>query len=561
MTENLCMGCMREIGDAKQCPHCGFFVDSPQIAPFLPLKAIISGRYSVGKMLSSSGDGATYIGWDIEKNTPITIREFLPENMINREIFSSAVTAKEGSELVFYDGLQEFLNLWRKLARMREFPAIVPVIDIFEENGTAYAISEYVEFITLREFLLKSRAGYISWEQIRILVMPLISTINALHSVGVFHCGISPNTLVIGRDGKLRITGFQITEARVQNTGYNSEIFAGYAAIEQYGFDGEIGKMTDVYGFSAVIFRALTGSTPIEATERVVNDKMIVPAKIAETLPSYLIDALQSGLDMSQADRIQDVDLLREALSGSPSSMEAKKQVQMAQPIDEEKERQKRNEKDLKDQAAKEAQTKILLIAFGSCLLVGVVVLVGFFALEKIKSDKQAETTTTEVAKELVNVPDFKGQSYSRISGDAVQNERFKFVIEYAFSKDIETGFIISQGTAEGQRIPKGSELKLVVSKGIENVLLPDITGWDYEEAAKTLTELGFVCKKIEKTNDGTKVEGAVFDITPVPKVEYPKGKEIILQVWGAVPTTEATTEEAKTTTNIFNGIADILGR
>ena len=58
---------MREIGDAKKCPHCGYYADSTQISPYLPVRTVIANRYMVGKMLEYNGEGATYIGWDLVK--------------------------------------------------------------------------------------------------------------------------------------------------------------------------------------------------------------------------------------------------------------------------------------------------------------------------------------------------------------------------------------------------------------------------------------------------------------------------------------------------------------
>ena len=79
MLDTLCMGCMKEIGDARQCPHCGFSVDTPQIAPYLPLRTQIGGRDVAGKMLSAAGDGAAYIGWERERKTAGALGESFAE--------------------------------------------------------------------------------------------------------------------------------------------------------------------------------------------------------------------------------------------------------------------------------------------------------------------------------------------------------------------------------------------------------------------------------------------------------------------------------------------------
>lgn len=543
IAENLCMGCMKEIGAEKQCPYCGFLVDTPQITPYLPLRSVIAERYVIGKMIQSSGDGVTYMGWDYQSKTPVTIREFLPQEHVKRLFGDTAVQIQQGSELVFYDGVREFLTLWRTLARARDLSALIPVLDIVEENNTAYAISEYLETITLREFLLKSRMGYLSWDKVKVLLMPVITTLSSLHSMNIVHRGISPNTLVLGRDGKLRLTGFMISGARSLHTRYSAELFPGYAAIEQYNDVNDTGAWTDVYGFAAVAYRALTGSMPVEASERITNDKLIIPPKFADSFPAYLISALENALKIEPGDRTATIDEFREEMCGSPSMIVSSKNRETVEPAtttqDEINER-KRLEKLARLEQQKQEQRKMMLITFAICVGVGLLLFGGYMLFTNYQDNKD-ETTTTTVVSEMVNVPNFAGQSYSRISSDEVQKTRFKFVVEYAFSSEVESGYIISQGTAEGTQVPKGSELKLVVSKGIEYITLPDVTGTDYSAAETLLTNAGFVPKKVEKNNDGTHTAGEIISTIPEAGGSYERGKEVYVQVWGPAPTTTTT--------------------
>ena len=80
-SDNLCMSCMKEIGDDKECPHCGFHADSPQIAPYLPIRTVLANRYLVGKLLEYNGDGATYMGLDLSTRSAVNIREYFPEGI------------------------------------------------------------------------------------------------------------------------------------------------------------------------------------------------------------------------------------------------------------------------------------------------------------------------------------------------------------------------------------------------------------------------------------------------------------------------------------------------
>lgn len=551
--DNLCMGCMKEIGNVQQCPFCGFHNDTVAPAPYLPLRTVIGGRYTVGKVISASGDGVTYIAWDNESRETVTVREFLPVENITRLQGQTEVTVNEDSRLVFYDSVREFLTLNRKLAMSRNLSALIPVIDIIEENNTAYAVSEYLETITLRDFLLKSRTGYLGWDRVKTLMMPVLTTVASLHSMDIYHRGISPNTLVLGRDGKLRLTGFMISSARCLKTRVKPEMFPGYAAIEQYHDVDDTGAWTDVYGIAAVIYRALIGSTPAEASERITNDKLMIPPKFAEALPAYLVSALDHALTIEPGDRTATVDELREELSGSPSTMASnaihevrEREVEAPTTTEDEVTERKRLEKLARQEQQKHEQIKMALIAFAICLGIGVLALGGWLTYDHFKNNPK-EPTTEGVAP-MIEVPNFVGQSYSRISNDEVQKTRFKFTVDYQYSDSAEAGVIIGQNLEAGTQIEQGSELKLTVSKGIEYVTLIDVSGMDYNKAFNLLTEAGFVCKKVEKNNDGSHTANEVITVTPEAGKEYERGKEIYVQVWGAPPTTATTTRE-----NILN--------
>lgn len=548
--DNLCMGCMKEIGNVQQCPFCGFHNDTVAPAPYLPLRIVIGGRYTVGKVISASGDGVTYIAWDNESRETVTVREFLPVENITRLQGQTEVTVNEDSRLVFYDSVREFLTLNRKLAMSRNLSALIPVIDIIEENNTAYAVSEYLETITLRDFLLKSRTGYLGWDRVKTLMMPVLTTVASLHSMDIYHRGISPNTLVLGRDGKLRLTGFMISSARCLKTRVKPEMFPGYAAIEQYHDVNDTGAWTDVYGIAAVIYRALIGSTPAEASERITNDKLMIPPRFAEALPAYLVSALDHALTIEPGDRTATVDELREELSGSPSTMASnaihevrEREVEAPTTTEDEVAERKRLEKLARQEQQKHEQIKMAIIAFAICLGIGVLALGGWLTYDHFKNNPK-EPTTEGVAP-MIEVPNFVGQSYSRISNDEVQKTRFKFTVDYQYSDSAEAGVIIGQNLEAGTQIEQGSELKLTVSKGIEYVTLIDVSGMDYNKAFNLLTEAGFVCKKVEKNNDGSHTANEVITVTPEAGKEYERGKEIYVQVWGAPPTTATTTKKS----------------
>ena len=536
-TDHLCMSCMREIGDENQCPYCGFHADSPQLAPYLPLRTVVAERYLAGKLLDYNGDGATYMGWDLEMNAPVTIREFLPDSIAERREDLTLVPMA-GCEITYRDCYQSFLELWRKLARMRGLSALILVFDIVEDHGTAYAISEYMEGVSLREYLLRSPSGYLSWEQARILFMPVLSTLGTLHSAGIIHRGISPTTLIVGKNGKMRITGFSIWQARTARGDLTAQLFPGYAAIEQYGFEGQQGPWTDIYAFSAVLYRTLIGSTPLEATSRVTNDRLMVPGKFAEQLPAYVINALMNGLQILPEDRTRTVDQLRAELSAAPGTSTAaiayagKEDAPYQEPVPSGRKK-----------SASGSKTALIagLASIAACLVIFAVL-----SLTVWREDigmfftGGASTQASSNAPELVKVPDFRGLNYNNIKSNTDYTNAFFFETEYQDSDTQGKDVVLSQNIAYGTEVPKGSTIKLVLSSGNEEITLPDFKGQNYATVKLKLEEMGFQCRAIVEKNDDSERAGKVAEMLTTPEKGYKKGTVIYVKGWGEVETKEA---------------------
>ncbi len=586
--ENLCMNCMRDIGDAKQCPHCRFITSSPQLPPFLPHRTIIGGRYLLGNVIEANGDGATYISFDLERRAIVTVREFLPDTLITRTPAYTALNIKPGKENLYASCLAEFLDMWRKLARMRGLSALVLVIDIVEENNTAYAVCEHVAgTISLRDYLLSGKTGYMSWEEARMMFMPVLSTLSTLHSAGIIHRGISPNTLYVTPDRKIRIGGFSIPECRNVNSGIAAEIFAGYAPVEQFGVQAPSGPWTDIYAFAAVLYRSLIGSTPIDSTVRMNSDRMMIPAKFAEQIPAYVINALINALQIMPEDRTKTVDQFRAELSASPTDAMAadyeqqavKRQVAASnaprraasqsgslpaqQNVASRKQAPgkpagtsgsaKRTPK--KSAAAKAAENRrIALISGGIAAAVAILIFI-ILCFTVLKDDigfgSDTNTPTTPSASqtdETITVPNFVGRTYDSISSQKSYRDSFEFEITEEYNSEVKKGYVISQDVAAESSVAKGSKIKLVVSLGIEQITMTNVVGNTYEEANAKLTELGFKCEKIDKTNDGTHTSGTVASASLQADKQYDKGTVVKLQVWKD-PETTAAAENTNTAT------------
>ena len=319
---NLCPGCMNEKVTEGKCPICGYNPDEPANPMFLAPGSMLDARYSVGKVLDTNGEGVTYLGYDTVTATTVNIREFFPTGLCERDSDGATVLMLSGSEYSYNDSLMKFIELSRELFKLNDLPALFDILDVRESNNTAYRITRAVPGISLREFLMRN-GGILKWDQARSLFAPLITSISALHSAGIIHRGISPDTLIVAKDGKLRINGFCIAECRTAKSALTSQLFPGFAAIEQYGAAGTQGPWTDIYAFAATIYRTLVGNPPPEATERLEHDNMTIPAKIARETPKAVLETLANALQVLPNDRTQNIDSMRHGLSVSSAQVSA----------------------------------------------------------------------------------------------------------------------------------------------------------------------------------------------------------------------------------------------
>lgn len=549
--DNLCMNCFENIGDENICPNCGFNNNtSLQDMIYLPLKTVLSDRYIVGNHISYESDAITYLGYDMERRTVVTVREFIPKDISNRLEGNLDVHVREKYRKNFENYKNSFINLWKTLKSISSLSAVIPVLDVFEENGTAYAISEKMETLSLREFLLRTEDNNILWDKARLMFMPVLTTIENLHEHGIIHGGINPDNLVLCRDGKVRLLGFCISECNVESSELEFNHTDGYTALEQYVNNHKVCPATDIYAFSACIYRALVGSNPPDAPSRETNDKLMIPNRIAEKIPAHVIKALGGGLQIYPENRIQNVYDFREFLNAAPSvvaksAVSKKEEPKEEKPVDNVVPEEKKSYKEYKEDKKKK-NIKIIIITLVSLLVVATAVYVIGFSGLVIKKE-----TPTVAAPISVTVPDFCSAGYteSDVKSSGTWNNQFNIQFKYEYSTKIEEGIVFQQSVEAGKTVDSGTTIVLTVSKGIETVKVPDVSGLTKDEAVKKLEEAGLVAKIVYIYNDSNHTPDTVKasgGMAPKYDTEIAKGEEVMVQVYGEVvtePATEATTE------------------
>lgn len=308
-----CLGCMREIDSEGCCPFCGY--DAAQIEEnpvFLHPGTVLNDRYMLGRVLGQGGFGITYIGYDEVLHTRIAVKEFFPAGLVQRNTQQMTIQPYSQSAQDFAHSREKFLEEARTLAKFSDEPGIVGIKDCFAANGTAYMVMQYLDGISLKQYLEEKGGVLPPDEAVRILT-PVMDVLRQIHQQGIIHRDISPDNIMITVQGQVKLIDFGAARQLMGGERSLSVLLKpGYAPEEQYRTKGEQGPWTDVYGLCATLYRMVTGVVPPESLERLTEDRLVLPP----SLPEAVKQALQSGLAVKAAQRVQTVDQLMDILRG-----------------------------------------------------------------------------------------------------------------------------------------------------------------------------------------------------------------------------------------------------
>lgn len=520
------MGCMNAKGYEGPCKLCGYSDNDPCIPTYLLPKTFLNERYIVGKLISYNGEGAIYIGYDTVTGNKITIKEFMPDTLCARRKGETETSVNADNSALYKTYMSEFADLHRSLIKLRGMAHIQSVLDVFYENGTCYAVSEFINGITLKTYLENS-GGSLSWEQVKELFPPILTTLSLIHAAGIIHRGISPQTIFVTDKMELKLAGFCISAGRTTNTEIACEIFSGYAAPEQYSNEVN-GTWTDVYGISAVLYKVLTGTAPAEAIARTPGS-LLEPMMINRNIPQNVSKVIMGGMRLSTDKRIRSITEFVDRLFAPPKSAEGGsfQGVPMT----------KKEEKILEKKKKERFKTLLALILVGA----GLILFALAFALtlsgvcapgsshestsssssssipplssENSENSEDSEISSGEsssagessstVSEPIADtyVPDFTDAIYEL----AVKKYEgtFVFVPTYVYSDEFSAGIMFDQSVEAGTMVARGEQIKIKVSKGPGTVALPDYTGKTEAEYVQELADNNIKYDvKTEKSNE-----------------------------------------------------------
>lgn len=317
--KNRCINCFKELNSADATCSCGFKESNYQpAAHWLAPGTILEDRYCIGRVLGAGGFGITYVGYDLTLDIKVAIKEFFLSgyNTRNSSVSSEISLGSANKQELFEKNRDKFINEARMLAKLNDEGGIVSVQNYFTTNNTAYIIMEFLDGKTLKDY--QQELGKLSLDSTLGIFFPIMSTLEAVHSMNLIHRDISPDNIVFTQNGKVKLIDFGAARDYADDEkGLSVVVKHGFAPLEQYRTHGGQGPWTDVYALCATIYSCLTNTIPLNAADRACGEALTPACELNGEVSKEISDVLMKGMSVEAADRYQTMGELKEALNNA----------------------------------------------------------------------------------------------------------------------------------------------------------------------------------------------------------------------------------------------------
>ena len=274
------------------------------------------GKYRIEAVLGQGGFGITYLATqkivvkggigELETEIKVAIKEFFMKDVCNRDSHTSYITIPSvGSKELVERFRQKFIKEAQNISRLKH-PNIVKVLDVFEENGTAYYVMEYSPGGSLQQYL--SENAPLQETEILYYIRKIADALDYIHSQHMIHLDIKPGNILRRDNAEPVIIDFGLSK-QYDEWGYQTSttpvgISAGYAPIEQYkkGGNQTFSPSTDIYSLGATLYKMITGNTPPDASD-IIDNGLSLPENISPGIK----EVIRKAMETRRSDRPQTI--------------------------------------------------------------------------------------------------------------------------------------------------------------------------------------------------------------------------------------------------------------
>ena len=492
----------------------------------------LDGRYELREIIGVGGMAYVYRAYDTIDDRIVAVK-ILKDEFLHNEEFS-----------------RRFKNESKAIAILSH-KNIVRVIDVSFTDSLQYIVMEYIDGITLKEYIEQQKV--LQWKEVVHFIVQILQALQHAHDKGIVHQDVKPQNIMLLSDGTIKVTDFGIarfSRAATQQSEQGDKAIGSVHYISPEQARAEItDEKSDIYSLGVMMYEMLTGKLPFESDnavsvaimqmQSVAQRPTAINPEIPEGLEEITLKAMQkdpSKRYQSAAEMLYDIDEFKnnpsirfeyKYFSGADDAAHYEEAFNRIRKTDRKEppvttERNKRREE--KDEARKSVPVIPILAGIAGAFILVLLFVMGAYFVTTLLAPSQSGTQN-------IIVPNLVGKDFEKeIANDTALARNFTIKINEEYSQK-PAGEVLKQYPLPDKEVKLKTELVLYISRGEQQVKIPEITvGENREEAAAKLRTAGFNVKEVNANSDTVPV-GGVIRMDPKSLSEAEKGSTVTLYI------------------------------
>ena len=483
----------------------------------------LDGRYEVQEIIGVGGMSVVYKAYDNVDDRIVAVK-ILKEEFAKNEEFK-----------------RRFKNESKAIALLSH-PNIVKVYDVNFGEKLQYIVMEYIDGITLKEYITKQ--GAITWNDALFFMTQILRAVQHAHDKGIVHRDIKPQNIILLANGNIKVTDFGIARFSRSETRTLTEQAIGsvhYIAPEQAKGEATDEK-ADIYSLGVVLYEMLSGSVPFDADSAVSVALMQVQADakrltdINADIPLGLEQICIHAMQKNPQDRYH---------TASEMLIDVEEIIRNPQTVfnydseyDAGATRVMRNEPrnpafipkyDYQPEVDDDEEDPNRKKKVATAVITGVIVLAAAIVLLVMAVTNNMNASTHKLE-------NFVGLSYDELISSKIYD--YEFTAEYEQRTDVQPGVVIAQNPQEGTKVQKGSKVVLTVSASADDISVPNVYSYTESQAKQALDKAKLTNYRFLSVSSENIEEGKVVYTDPKAGSIVSSEDEIVVYVSSGPSTT-----------------------